>query len=138
LSRSVLNPDGVAKPGSHYSHSVRVSVGAATFVYLSGQVAKDADGQPVGLGDLGLQAEQIFTNITVLLEANGATFDDVVQIRTFLVDGQDRAAFGAVRERYLPHPPPASTLVYVPRLVADHWLAEVEVNAVILPQPVAS
>jgi enamine deaminase RidA (YjgF/YER057c/UK114 family) len=129
LNRTVLNPSGVATPGSHYSHSVSLDVGEATLIYLSGQVAKGPDGAPVGVGDLGQQAEQIFKNISAILEAHGATFEDVVQVRTFLVDGQERAPFAAVRERYLPSPPPVSTLVYVPRLVADHWLAEVEVTA---------
>jgi enamine deaminase RidA (YjgF/YER057c/UK114 family) len=130
MNKTAMNHDGMAAPGSHYSHSVRLDLSDVTLVYLSGQVAKGQDGKPVGLDDLGRQTEQVFENITTILAAaNGATLDDVVQVRTFLVDGQDRAPLGAVRERYLPTPPPASTLVYVPRLVADHWLVEVEVTA---------
>lgn len=131
MKRTVLNPDGVASPDSHYSHSVRVDAGDTALIFVSGQVAKTPQGEPIGKDDIVVQAEQVFQNLAAILQAHGANFEDVVRVGTFLVDGVDRKAFGSVRERYLKSPPPASTLVYVPRLVADHWLVEVEVVAAI-------
>ncbi len=45
----LINPDGLPKPEPY----VQVGVAAGSrFVYVSGQVARTADGEPVGTGDL--------------------------------------------------------------------------------------
>ncbi len=53
---------------------------------VSGQVARDADGQAVGGGDLAAQVEQAYTNLTVALEGAGASFDDVAKLTVYVVD----------------------------------------------------
>ena len=78
------NPPTVAPPIGSYSHAVRVETPDAVWVYISGQIAHDADGNLVGSGDLPAQTEQVFRNLAGVLEANGASFDDVVKIQTFL------------------------------------------------------
>jgi len=102
-------------------------------VYVSGQVAVDADGTPVGVGDLAAQTEQVMKNLGEALAAAGASFDDVVKITTFVVDYSpaDRAVLSEVRGRYLPKDdPPASTLVGVSALAGPDWLVEIEAIAV--------
>jgi 2-iminobutanoate/2-iminopropanoate deaminase len=83
------NPKTIAPPIGSYSHSVRVETGGAAWIYISGQVALDADGRLVGVGDLPAQTEQVFENLARVLEANGATFADVVKIQIFLTTLQD-------------------------------------------------
>lgn len=105
----------------------------ARTVYVSGQVAIDADGNSVGVGDLAAQTDQVMQNLATALAAAGASFDDVVKITTFVVDYEpaQRAVLSEVRGRYLPTDnPPASTLVGVTALAGPDWLIEIEAIAV--------
>ena len=51
-------------------------------VYLSGQVAREAAGSIVGVGDMRAQIRKTCENIAKGLECAGATFDDVVRATT--------------------------------------------------------
>lgn len=111
-----------------------VAATGARQVFVSGQVAVDADGTPVGLGDLAAQTEQVMENLKVALAAAGADFADVTKITTFVVDyrPEHRPVIAEVRSRYLPEgAPPASTLVGVTALAAPEWLIEIEATAVV-------
>lgn len=102
-------------------------------VYISGQVALDASGNSVGVGDLGAQTDQVMKNLATALAAAGASFTDVVKITTFVVGytPANRAVLSEVRGRYLPADnPPASTLVGVSALAGPDWLVEIEAIAV--------
>src|SRR5437870_1807974 len=78
------SPASVAPPIGAYSHAVRVETADAVWVYVSGQIALDPDGNLVGPNDLAAQTGQVFENLARILEANGATFADVVKIQTYL------------------------------------------------------
>jgi reactive intermediate/imine deaminase len=126
-----LNPATVAPPIGSYSHAVRVETGDAVWIYVSGQLAFDADGQLVGRGDLRAQTEQVFENLTHVLEANGASFEHVVKLQTFFTTLDDLTGSREVRARYLPDEPPASTAVQVAALVVPDALIEVDLVAVV-------
>ena len=91
-----VNPDTVAAPIGSYSQSVRVETADATWIYVSGQIAIDLDGKLVGPNDLPAQTRQVFENLRAILEANGATFGDVVKIETYFttLDGLAEHARG--------------------------------------------
>jgi reactive intermediate/imine deaminase len=125
------NPQNVAPPIGSYSHAVRVETPDAVWVYVSGQMAQDAAGNLMGVGDLAAQTDQVFQNLVHVLEDNGATFDDVVKIQTFITTMDGLQASRDVRARYLPDEPPASTAVQVAALMAPEALIEVEVVAVV-------
>lgn len=125
------NPATVAPPIGSYSHSVRVETGDATWIYLSGQVANDASGAIMGVGDLRAQTEQVFENLARILEANGAGFEHVVKLQTYFTTLDDLAGSREVRSRYLPAEPPASTAVQVAALVVPEALIEVDAVAVV-------
>jgi 2-iminobutanoate/2-iminopropanoate deaminase len=126
-----MNTETVAPPIGSYSHAVRVETDVCTWVYVSGQLALDADGHLVGPGDLRAQTEQVFDNLDQVLRANGATFDDVVKIQTFFTTLEGLAESREVRGRYLPVEPPASTSVRVSELLVPDALIEVDVVAAI-------
>lgn len=103
-------------------------------VFLAGQCAFNNKGEIVGKGDITRQAEQIFENIEAGLTAAGAGFDDLVRMTIYVVDytHEKREALQAVRDRYIPRDAgPASTLIGVSGLVSEHFLLEVEVQAII-------
>jgi 2-iminobutanoate/2-iminopropanoate deaminase len=125
------NPEGAPRPVGAYSQAVRVEMGDAAMLFISGQIALDAAGTLVGAGDVAAQAAQIFENLGAILAANGATFADVVKLTTFLVDIADRPALAGVRGRYLTAEPPASTLVAVTALAHPDYLIEIEAVAAV-------
>ncbi|HEX5902450.1 MAG TPA: RidA family protein [Actinomycetota bacterium] len=131
MHTSKTNPQGVHPPVGTYSHSVRVETGEATWIYVSGQVALDAEGNLVAPNDLRGQTEQVFENLTAILEANGATWDDVVKITTFVTTLEDLDDMREVRSRYLPKEPPASTAIQISALVLPDAVIEIDAVAVI-------
>ena len=122
-----VNPHGLATP-SGYTHVVDVPAGRLLFI--AGQIARDANGNLVGKGDMRAQSEQVFRNIQIALESRGATLADIVQLTTYIRDMSQIAAYREVRERVLgAFPRPASSLVGVAALASDDYLLEVEVVA---------
>jgi reactive intermediate/imine deaminase len=126
-----LNPSTVPAPIGSYSHAVRVETGDAVWIHVSGQLAFDAQGRFVGENDGRAQTEQVFENLRLILEANGASFADVVKIGTFVTTMDFLPDMREVRGRYVTSEPPASTTVQVERLVLPEALIEVDVVAVV-------
>lgn len=108
---------------------------AGALLMLAGQVAVDDAGRVVAPGDAAAQAERVFEIIGGILAAHGATFADVLHIRTFMTNLDDLAAYGAVRRSLFPAGPaarpPASTTVEVSRLFLPGAVLEVEVTAAV-------
>ncbi len=73
-----------------------------------------------------VQAEYVFQVIARILADQGATFEDVAFIRTYLTDMEDRAALGRVRRKYITGTPPASTTVEVSKLFLPGLVLEVD------------
>jgi len=132
-----LKPEGIA-PGTGYTHVVVTSPGK--LVFISGQVARDKQGNLVGKGDLHAQTVQVFENIKAALASAGATFNDVVKINWYIRDykQENLAALREVRDLYVnKENPPASTLVGVAALAQDDYLIEVEAVAALPSKPPA-
>lgn len=83
MSVQLINPAGIPQP-EHY-RQVAVATGSRT-VYLAGQVARTADGDPVGTGDFAAQVEQAYRNVGTALAAVGGSFADVAKITLYVVD----------------------------------------------------
>src|SRR5262245_40629082 len=69
VERELRNPPEVHVPQAHYSHVARVG----QTLYLSGQLAMDGTGTPVGLGDAAAQARQCYENLSLLLVHYGGS-----------------------------------------------------------------
>ncbi|WP_066372028.1 RidA family protein [Herbidospora mongoliensis] len=119
-----VNPSTVPATNGRYSHAVRTG----DLLFVSGQVAV-ADGEVIGPGDMTRQSEVVYEFLRLILEDQGVTFEDVVHIRTFLTDMDGLLDHAAVRGRYMPSPPPASTTVEVSRLFMPGLVVEVELVA---------
>ncbi|WP_373873198.1 RidA family protein [Actinoplanes italicus] len=79
----LINPDGLPKPDVYRQMSIATG---SRLVFLAGQVARDADGNPVGAGDLAAQVEQAYLNIATALTSAGGSFDDVAKLTVYVVD----------------------------------------------------
>jgi 2-iminobutanoate/2-iminopropanoate deaminase len=89
--QSYAAPDA-APPVGPYSPAV----GSGDLLAVSGQVALDAAGDPVG-DTAADQARQALENLKAVLAAAGLTTDAVIKTTIFLTDMND---FGAVNEVY--------------------------------------
>jgi 2-iminobutanoate/2-iminopropanoate deaminase len=65
-------------------------------------------------------------NIRAVVEAAGATMQDVVKITCFLTEGADYRAYSKVRAETFPSDPPASRTVFAAALVRPELMVEVE------------
>lgn len=127
------NPPGVpAPPPGRYSHVARIDLAGARLLILSGQIATDEDGKLIGPDDMTAQANAIFEQIGTILAAHGATFEHIVNIRTYLTDMDRIAEYAQARRKRLSADAlPTSTTVEVSRLAVPGALLEVEVTAVV-------
>ncbi|WP_234438557.1 Rid family hydrolase [Streptomyces sp. NRRL S-340] len=128
MSVNRVSPPSVHNPTDQISQVVTVD--GTRLVHLSGQVAWDVRGRPVGLGDHEAQAAQIARNLDAALAAVGATRNDIIEETVYVVDYTPRllpAIFGPLRAGVAEAP--ASTLVGVPALFAPEFLLEVRVVA---------
>jgi len=126
VRKAAANPPGVAAPiRGYYSNCVRVSAGPLLFV--SGQIALDADGNFVGKDDVVAQAEQALLNIEKILAQHGAAMSDVVRVTVYVTDIAYLDPIAPVRMKYFPTNGPASAIVEVSRLAYD---AKVEIEAI--------
>ena len=129
-TKRFINPPGPVPPG--YSHAVEVTGGRT--IYVSGQVAMDANGAVVGQNDFRAQVKQVFENLKTVLAASGATLDDVVKFNYYVVghDAEKLRTIREVRDGYLkPTNRPASTLVGVQALFRPEFLVEIDAVAVV-------
>jgi 2-iminobutanoate/2-iminopropanoate deaminase len=107
---------------SHYTDAVRFG----DILFVSGLTAHDASGQLVGGKDSAEQTRQILKNLTLVLDAAGATMADVLKVTVFLTDINDRAAINPVRQEFFGAARPASTLIEVSRLALPEMKVEIE------------
>jgi enamine deaminase RidA (YjgF/YER057c/UK114 family) len=130
MTKEFFSPATLPPPVG-YSHIAKVNKG--TMIYLAGQVSSDASGKLVGEGDFEAQAEQVFKNLKIAVEAAGGAMTDIVKLNVYLVAEVGQAEvpkLRAIRDRYVnKEKPPASTLVVVTRLARPGWLVEIEAVA---------
>jgi 2-iminobutanoate/2-iminopropanoate deaminase len=104
-------------------------------VFVSGQVALDANGEVVGVDDGAAQAEQALSNLEAALAAAGSRNEDVVKITCYLRDSADYAAYAAAKNRRFGAAAPAGTCVIVAGLLHPQLLLEVEAIAIVAAAP---
>ncbi len=130
MKKKAYDPVGLAQAAPRYSQVVRVS--SKELIFISGQTALDSSGKLVGKGDFQAQAEKVFQNLQAALKAEGATFDNVVKLNTYVIDmDKSRPILQGVRSKHIQKEPPASTLVGVTRLADPDYLIEIEAVAAI-------
>ncbi len=126
MAKQVIVPSTV-HPARGYSHAIK----AGNTVYVAGQIALDREGNLVGGDNFEAQAEQAFKNLKAVLEAAGATMNDVVKTNVYLKNREDMQAMRRMRRKYFGDHFPPSTAVTIAALGLPEWLIEVEAIAVV-------
>jgi reactive intermediate/imine deaminase len=101
------------------------AVRAGDFIYVSGQVPANADGEIVA-GGIEAQTRQVMENLKAVLALADATFDDVCKTTVWLQDARDFGAFNRIYMSYLGAGRPARSTTEA-RLMVD---AKVEIDVI--------
>lgn len=129
MAKTILHSPKVSATRGIMSQGVKVPAG--NLVFVSGQVARNAQGELVGLGDIKAQTRQTLENVRSVLEAAGATMDDVVKVTVFVTNVAEHfSQIHEVRAEFFKKDYPASTLVEVRSLANKDLLIEIEAIAV--------
>ena len=101
------------------------AVRAGDFIYVSGQVPADKNGEIV-VGGIEAQTRQVMENLKTVLALAGATLDDVCKSTVWLQDARDFGAFNRIYMSYFGDNKPARSTTEA-RLMVD---AKVEIDVV--------
>jgi 2-iminobutanoate/2-iminopropanoate deaminase len=107
-----------------YSQAIQ----AGNLLFCSGQIPLDPVTGEIVASDIHRQSEQVMENISAVLSAGGACFNDVVKVTVYLVEMGDFAAVNEVYGRYFSAHKPARSTVAVKSLPRG-VLVEIEVIA---------
>ena len=122
-----------SKPSS-FSRGLRLDIKGIAILLISGTASVDESGRTVHAGDFRAQTWRTYQNITHLLEAEGATWKDVIRTTCYLRDiERDYEAFNEIRTQFFKEqgldPLPASTGIQA-ILCRPDLLVEMEAMAI--------
>src|SRR6266545_2939027 len=129
MAKQQIRTQHGAEPVAHFSQAVSIEA-KGKLVFISGMTARRPDGRIAGIGDIEAQTRQVCENIKSAVEAAGGKLDDICSVDVYLRNIGDRV--NKVRREFFGSPPPASTLIEVPRLASPEFL--IEISAVALVQ----
>ena len=121
--RVAVSSDAAPRAIGPYSQAVR----AGSLLFVSGQIALDPATGTMVDGDIAAQTHRVFANLRAILEAGGATLDQVVRTTVYLADMNDFAAVNEIYGTYFSSPAPARATVQAARLPKD---ARVEIDVI--------
>jgi enamine deaminase RidA (YjgF/YER057c/UK114 family) len=126
MSRLLVSSGSPYEPIVGYSRAVRVG----NLISVAGTTA-GSGGKPVAIGDPEAQTRAIFETIEKALKDAGASLEDIVRTRVYLVDITHWEAVARVHGEVFADIRPANTTLEVSGFVSPDWLVEIEVDAVV-------
>jgi len=108
-------------PGVPFSPAIK----AGDYIFVSGQVGH-VDSQGKKLEGVEAQTRQVLDNMRRVLEAAGASMDDVVKATVFLVRAEDFPQMNEVYKSYFTRDLPARSTVIVAALARPEIVVEIE------------
>jgi enamine deaminase RidA (YjgF/YER057c/UK114 family) len=135
VASDVLNEAYDYEKPSSFTRGLKVNMGTVSMLLISGTASIDDEGRTVHVGDFRAQCWRTYRNITRLLEAEGASWHDIVRTSCYLRDiERDYKDFNEVRTAFFNwlglNPLPASTGIQA-RLCREDLLVEIEAIAVL-------
>lgn len=107
------------------------AAGAEGWLYVSGQVPRDAEGQIVD-GNMTKQARATLDNLKSVLDLAGYTLNDVVRVGVWIDDPRDFGEFNKVYGEYFSSEHAPARVTVQAMMMAD---LKVEVDCIAYKQP---
>jgi reactive intermediate/imine deaminase len=126
MSKEIVHTQAAPAAVGPYSQAVAIKAGKT--IYLSGQIGLEPDTGEMVSENFDAQVRQAFENLTAVIEAAGATLNDIVKLTLFLTDLGKFAAANAIMSEVIPKPYPARSTVGVASLPKG---AQFEVEAIV-------
>ncbi|MDN5251374.1 RidA family protein [Betaproteobacteria bacterium LSUCC0117] len=130
MMNTVVHPHGWL-PAKGYANGIFTIDG---HLYIGGQIGWNAQ-QQFESDDFILQMRQTLQNIVAVLNAAGASVEDIVRLTWYVIDKREylarQAEVGKAYRDIMGRHFPAMTMVVVSGLVEDRALLEIEATAVI-------
>jgi 2-iminobutanoate/2-iminopropanoate deaminase len=123
MTRRAVSTEGAPAAVGPYSQGIVVD----GLLFCAGQAALDPSTGNLVEGGIEPETERVMANLTAVLDAAGATWNDVVKTTIFLVDMADFATVNGIYGRHVGDPPPARSTVGVAALPKG---AHVEIEAI--------
>jgi len=130
MKKEYINPDNFSKILGSYSHGIKVDIGNAEMIFVSGQLAMDDEGNSIAPNDFTKQTEIVFENIKKILEEGDSSINDVVKAIIYITDMSRYSEVSAVRNKYFEESKPISTLVEISKTAKEGCDVEIEVVAI--------
>lgn len=123
MEKETIFTDKAPRAVGPYSQAIK----AGGWIYLSGQIPISPETNQLISGTIEEQAELVLNNAKCVLEAAGASLDNVVKVTVYLADMDDFVKVNEVYSTFFPKKPPARAAVQVARLPKD---VDIEVDMV--------
>lgn len=126
IMKNVISTDKAPAAIGPYSQGMK----AGNFVFTSGQLPVDMNTGNLVTDDIKKATAASLENVKAVLDAAGASLENVVKVVIFIKDMNDFAAMNEVYGQYFSDNKPARSCVEVARLPKDA-LIEIEAIAVV-------
>ena len=117
----------VRLPGTQPNGLFSPAIVAGDLVFTSGQIGVDPKTGQIVAGGIEQETEQVFRNLTAVLEAAGTDIDHILKATVFLADMDDYNFMNELYRKRFKGDPPARTTVQVARLPRN---ARIEIEAI--------
>ena len=125
MTKEIISTDKAPQAIGTYSQAVKTG----TTVYLSGQIPLLPSTMELVEGGIEAQTNQVFKNLSAVIDASGAPLADVVKLTIYLTDLSEFPRVNDIMASYFNEPYPARATIEVSALPKGSL---VEVDAVVM------